>query len=419
MLDHLFKAPHAIERWRSGVLGPHLDLFLRTISDLGYRPQTIKGWLLVLRDLQGWLECNGFGLSDLEESLLERFLDDRKRRRQREGKARTVVGVRAVYGLLDHLRQQGIVAKARSPIDRSPLALIRRRYDEYLRRTRGLSSATLSRYWPILKQFLVERFGNGPIRLCQLTPGDVSAFLLRHARSISPGSAKLMVTVLRSFFRFLFQEGETKTDLSGAVPSIRTWWLAGLPKYLKPEDLQRVIDSCNDDLPVGRRDRALLLLIARLGLRASEVMALELDDIDWQEGVLAVRGKGGYHDRLPLPVDVGHALVAYLRQDRPPCGTRRVFLRTKAPRRGLGHPSTVSTIISRALDRAGLDPPLKGAHLLRHSLATGMLQGGASMTKIGQILRHRNPNTTEIYAKVDIDDLRSIARVWPTTGGAR
>jgi len=228
-----------------------------------------------------------------------------------------------------------------------------------------------------------------------------------------------MVTVQRSFFRFLFQEGETETDLAGAVPSIRTWRLAGVPKYLKPEEVQRVIDRCNDDLPVGRRDRAILLLIARLGLRASEVMALELDDIDWREGVLTVRGKGRYHDRLPLPPDVGQALAAYLRQDRPPCGTRHVFVRIRAPHRGFAHPSTISTIVCRALNRAGLEPPLKGAHLLRHSLATEMLRGGASMAEIGQILRHRTPNTTEIYAKVDIDGLRSIARVWPTTGGAR
>lgn len=419
MLDQLFKDPHAIARWRSGVLGPHLDLFLKTLSDLGYTQPSLKAWLLVLRDLEGWLEGHDVGVSALEESLLERFLEDRKRRRQQEGKPRPVVGVRAVYGLLDHLRQQGVVAEARPQIDPSPLALLRGRYDDYLRRTRGLSSATLAGYWPFLNQFLRERFGSGPLRLRELTPDDVSAFLFRHAYSVPPGRVKLMVTAQRSFFRFLFQEGETETDLAGAVPSIRTWRLAGVPKYLKPEEVQRLIDSCPVHLRVGRRDRAILLLIARLGLRAGEVMALELDDIDWREGVLTVRGKGRYHDRLPLPPDVGQALAAYLRQDRPSCDTRHVFVRIRAPHRGLGHPSTISTLVCRALNRAGLDPPLKGAHLLRHSLATQMLRGGASLAEIGQILRHRTPTTTEIYAKVDLDGLRSIAQVWPTTGGAK
>ena len=419
MLDQLIKTPRALARWRSGVLGPHLDLFLKTLSDLGYTRSSIKAWLLVLGDLQQWLEGNNFGVSALEESLLERFLQDRKRRRQREGKTRTVVGIRTVYFLLDHLRQQGVVVKARPPIARSPLALIRRRYDDYLRRTRGLSSATCSRYWPFLDQFLRQRFGSGALRFGELTPDEVSAFLLHQARSFSPKSAQLMVAAQRSFFRFLFQEGETETDLADAVPSIPTWRLAGVPKYLKPEEVQRVIDNCPTHLRIGRRDRTLLLMIARLGLRAGEVIALTLDDIDWREGTLMIRGKGGYHDRLPLPLDVGQALAAYLHQDRPPCDTRHVFIRGRAPHRGLGHPSTISTIVGRALIRAGLEPPRKGAHLLRHSLATEMLRGGASMAEIGQILRHRTPQTTEIYAKVDLEGLRSIARVWPTSGGVR
>jgi site-specific recombinase XerD len=148
------------------------------------------------------------------------------------------------------------------------------------------------------------------------------------------------------------------------------------------------------------------------------VIALELGDIDWRAGVLTVRGKGRYHDRLPLPEDVGEAIVAYLRQDRPRCTTRHVFLRNRAPHRGFGHPSSISTIVCRALRRAGLQPDLMGAHLLRHSLATGMLRRGASMAEIGQVLRHRAPNTTEIYAKVDIQGLRSLALPWPTEGGA-
>ena len=420
MLDQLFKDASAVERWRLGLLGPHLDLFTQTLSDLGYTRASIRQWLAVLRDLERWLESNGLSVSDLEESLLERFLDGRKGRRQREGKARyRTVGARTAYFLLDHLRQQGVVTEAKPLVDRSPLSLLYRRYEGHLRRTRGLSPTTPRGYWYVLRRFLLERFGDGPTQLHELTPDDVSSFLLRHARSSTPAHAKFMVTALRSFFRFLFQEGETDTNLAGAVPMVRSWRLSGVPKYMEPADVQRVIDGCNLAHPVGRRNRALLLLLARLGLRASEVMSLELDDIDWRAGVLTVHGKGRSHDRLPLPSDVGKALAVYLHRDRPQCDSRRIFVRLRAPYRGFGHASTVCCIVSRALKRVGLDPPSKGAHLLRHSLATGMLRRGASMAEIGQILRHRSPSTTEIYAKVDIDGLRSIARPWPVPGGAR
>jgi len=419
MLEKLFKDPAAVARWRSGLLGPHLDVFVTTAIDLGYARTSLRSWFVVLRDLQGWLERHALGVADLEESLLERFLDDRKRRRERQGTARySVVGARTVYFLLQHLRRQDVVAAATPALDVSPLSSLYNRYETYLCRVRGLSPVTPRGYWCVLRRFLVECFGVGPIRVGELTADDVSSFLLAHARSSTPGQAKYIVTALRSFFRFLFQEGETDTDLAAAVPTIRSWRLSGVPKYIEPEDVQRVIDGCDQARRAGSRDRALLLLLARLGLRAGEVIALELDDINWREGVLSIRGKGGFHDRLPLPSDVGKALATYLRRDRPHCDARRVFVCAKAPHRSFANPSTVSTIVRRALARVGLDPPLKGAHLLRHSLATGMLRGGASMAEIGQILRHRSPSTTEIYAKVDIDGLRSIARLWPVPGGA-
>ena len=226
-----------------------------------------------------------------------------------------------------------------------------------------------------------------------------------------------MVTAIRSFCRFLFRYGETKRDLAGAIPTVPAWRLAELPRYLEADDVERVVQACDRSTSVGRRDYAILLLLARLGLRAGEVIALELDDIDWRAGVLTVRGKGRYHDDLPLPPDVGEALATYLRQDRPPCTTRRVFIRSRAPHRGFAHPSSLSTIVCRAVQRAGLHPNHKGAHLLRHSLATGMLRRGASMAEIGQVLRHRAPNTTEIYAKVDLQGLRSLALPWPRKGG--
>ena len=250
-----------------------------------------------------------------------------------------------------------------------------------------------------------------------ISPQDIDRFFLRYAHERTPKVAQLMVSAMRSFFRFLFRYGETKCDLSAAVPTVPAWRLSEVPKYLKPDELEFLLESCDRTTPIGRRNYSILLLIARLGLRGGEVVALELDDINWRTSELTVRGKGHFRDHLPLPRDVGEALAIYLRNDRPTCPTRRVFIRMRAPCRGFKNSTTVSTIVRRAVQRSGLNPPIKGAHLLRHSLATGMLRKGASMTEIGEILRHRSPNSTEIYAKVDIEGLRSIARPWPVKGG--
>lgn len=226
-----------------------------------------------------------------------------------------------------------------------------------------------------------------------------------------------MTTAFRSFFRFLFQKGDLQADLAASVPTVADWRLSTVPKHLNPVQVERVLKTCNRRTASGRRDYAVLLLLARLGLRANEVVALQLDDINWRAGEIIVRGKGLFHDRMPLPADVGDALTSYLRRDRPVCPTRRVFVCMKAPPRGFAGPSTLTTIVRRALARADLHPTFKGAHLLRHSLATSMLGAGATMGEIGEVLRHRAPNTTEIYAKVDFEGLRSLAHPWPRGGG--
>jgi site-specific recombinase XerD len=299
------------------------------------------------------------------------------------------------------------------------MTTLRRQYANHLEKERGLAAATVAGYWPFIRRFLVERFGDGPIAVQSLAPDDIARFLLQHARSGSPKVARLMVTALRSFFRFLFQHGQTESDLAGAIPTVPEWRLAEVPKYLTPEEVERVVHACQRDTAVARRDQAIILLLARLGLRASEVIALGLEDLDRRAGVLKVRGKGRCHDYLPLPADVGEAVARYLRHHRPPCTTRRLFIRTRAPHQGFANPSSISTIVARALKRAGLQPAFTGAHVLRHSLATGMLRSGASLDEIGEVLRHRSPNTTEIYAKVDVQGLRSLALPWPTEGGER
>ena len=243
---------------------------------------------------------------------------------------------------------------------------------------------------------------------------DANRFIIRHA--VSRSHAKGLATALRSFLRHLHQRGDLGADLAGAIPPVTNWRLSGLPKSLSPEKVESVLASCDRSTATGRRDHAILLLLARLGLRGGEVAALTLDDFDWAKGLVTLSGKGQRREALPLPEDVGRAVAAYLRDGRPPCATRRVFVRAIAPYRGFSSTMAVCDIVRRALARAGIDAPLKGAHVLRHSLACGMLRNGASLEEIGRILRHRHPETTQIYAKLDLEALRTLAPAWP--GGA-
>jgi len=413
MLDQFFNSI-LVDRLRGSPLAPHLDSFAALVRGDGYRDSTARSKLWLLFELGQWLDRNEFGVAALGERLVGAFLDERRR----EG--RSVRGhSETARQFLDHLRKHDVVPPPRPVCDGSPLGELQSQYEKHLRAERGLTTATVVNYLPFVQRFLTERFGERPLSLRDLAPSDTSSFILRHAHSVSAGRAKLLVTALRSFFRFLLQRGEIDVDLAAAVPTVADWRLSTVPKYLAAEEIERLLGSVDRGTATGRRNYAILLLLARLGLRAGEVVALDLEDIDWRAGKILVRGKGLLHDRLPLLPEVGEALAAYLRADRPKSPVRQVFLCMKAPYRGFAGPSTVSTIVRRALERAGLHPPTKGAHLLRHSLATGMLNCGASMAEVGELLRHRASNTTEIYAKVDFHGLRSLAQPWPRVGGGQ
>lgn len=385
-----------------------LQRFTSSLIEQGYADVTVRVKVKLVTSFGQWLQRNRLAVTDLAEPLMEKFLE--RKHRVRKGDLRTL------QQFLDHLRRQNVVPARNLPCDRSPLANILNRYETHLRTERGLVAHTILEYQYFVRKFLLNRFRGRPFLLKAVKASDISDFVLRHTGGMSVKSAQLMTTAFRSFFRFLFQKGELQADLAGSVPTVANWRLSTLPKYLTPQEVQRVLKACDRRSAVGRRDYAILLLLARLGLRAGEVVGLQLEDINWRAGEVLVRGKGLLHDRMPLPADVGEALASYLRRDRPPCRTRRVFVCTKAPRRGFADPSTVTTIVRRALDRANLHPEFKGAHLLRHTLATSMLRSGATMGEIGEVLRHRAPNTTEIYAKVDFEGLRSLAHPWPIGG---
>ncbi len=414
MLEKFFKQRGSIERLQSNPLAPHLDSFAASLAADAYRVSTVRSKLLWVAQLGWWLQENKLTVVQLDERMVDAFLSELRRHgRLRRGQGPTTLR------FLVHLQSQGTIACPEPVCDTSPLAELERHYERHLRAERGLTTATVVNYGPIVHHFLVHHFGDGPLHLEELQATDISTYVLAHAHSQGAKRAQLMVTALRSFFRFLLREAKIPVDLAACVPTVADWRLSTVPKYLSEEEIQRLLDACDRSTSTGRRDYAVLLLLVHLGLRAGEVVALTIDDIDWRAGEMMVRGKGLFHDRLPLLTEAGEALAAYLRTDRPRTCTRRVFVRMKAPHAGFAGPSTVSTIVRRALERAGLHPPTKGAHLLRHSLATGMLQGGASMAEIGEVLRHRSPNTTEIYAKVDLSGLRSLAQPWPNIGGAR
>jgi site-specific recombinase XerD len=290
-------------------------------------------------------------------------------------------------------------------------------FERYLRNERRLAEAAVVNYVPFIRRFLADRFGDRPVRLSRLCAGDVVQFVQRQAPRLHLKRAKLLTTALRSFLHYVRYRGDIASDLAAAVPTVANWSMTSIPRAIPAEAARRLLASIDRHTATGRRDYAIVLLLARLGLRAGEVVRLELVDIDWNAGSLSVQGKGGQRSTLPLPADVGAATAAYLRYGRPPSSSRRVFLRAKAPIRGLLGPQAISSLVQHNLARAGIQAPTHGAHQFRHALATEMLRHGASLTEIGEVLRHRSPQTTMIYAKVDLESLRTLALPWP--GGAR
>jgi len=381
--------------------------FAAQLSGQGYAPGTIHTKCDLLADLNRWLEGHQLAVAALDEGRLRQFQASRRRRgKMRRGDPATA------QQLLQYLREHGHVALAARAIDVRPGALVLHDFEGFVRSERGLSSSTVVAYRTVVRRFLHERFGRKALRLEQLRAADLQRFVVGEIHRVSRTHGKIVITALRSFMRFLLLRGAIQTDLARTLPAVATWRLSHLPRSLLPKEVEQLLAACNRGSSSGKRDYAILLLLARLGLRGGEVLHMDLEDLDWQLGELVVRGKGPRLERLPLPADVGAAVARYLCEVRPTCATRRVFVRLIAPYQDLQQ-SAVSCIVRRALARAGLNPECKGAHLLRHSLATDLLRRGASLGEIGQLLRHQQPTTTQIYAKVDIEALRGIALPWP------
>jgi len=290
-------------------------------------------------------------------------------------------------------------------------AVLLAEFGAWLDRERGLSPVSVRCYSKQAKYFMAA--AGGPEAVSSLDAGKVTAFMVDWSRDRNTWSAKAMVTSLRAFLRFAHATGRTAVPLAGAVPAVASWRLSALPRGLKVAEIERLLAGCDKQTAAGLRDYAVLSLLARLGLRGAEAAGLRLDDIDWRAGEIAVTGKGSRTERLPLPVLAGEALAAWLAAGRPRCGSRVVFVTVRRPYRQLT-PEAVRAIMGRACDRAGLER--RGSHQFRHALATEMLRAGASLPEVGQVLRHRSLLSTSVYAKVDQDALRPLARPWPGAG---
>ena len=396
-----------LEQLYTGPLSPHLSTFTSLLSEQGYAKFSIRTKIRFVGELSRWLDQQHLGCNDLKLELFDHFVIYRGTTEPiRRGDLATL------KLLLRHLDEKGIIRISTIKIDKNPFSEIECKFTQYLTNERGLSPATLASYIPLVRCFLSERFKTGTIRFEKLCPEDINTFILRYAQTVKRSTAKLMVTSLRSFLRYLRLRGIINTDLAAVVPTVSNWRLTEIPKSLEPQQIERLLKSCDQNTKVGQRDYTILLLLARLGLRAGEIVAMTLDDINWDVGEIIIRGKGPREDRLPIPCDVGEALAAYLQYARPSCPTRRIFTRVRAPYQGFSSSVAICNIVQRALLRAEINTHHKGAHLLRHSLATYMLRKGASLAEIGEILRHQLPNTTEIYTKVDIVSLRSLAQPW-------
>ena len=394
------EAPMAVRM--SGPLTTYLPGFRAELAGQGYQPGSARTQLELMAQVSRWLGVEGLTAEDLDAERVQAFLRARSSAGYRQH-----LSSRALVPLTSYLTSLGVLGPSAAPSTREDLVM--GDYRRHLIADRGLVPTTVAFYVKVARRLLAEWGDPDDARVGPLSARQVSAFVVRESGQLSVACAKTLVTAVRSWLRFLRAEGYIAEDMAGAVPGVAGWRGGWIPRGASEADVAALFDNVDPATTVGLRDRAVLVLLHRLALRVGEVARLVLDDIDWRDGEIIVRGKGNRQDRLPLPVDVGDALVAYLRGGRAEVSSRALFLRAHAPITGLT-PSGVSVIVRRAAQRAGVRA---AAHQLRHTTATAMLRAGGSLVEVGQVLRHTDALTTLMYAKVDYRALVTLAKPWP------
>jgi integrase len=391
----------------AGPLAVHVRGYQEELQRLGYTPSPAKKHFYLLARLSRWLEEQGLGVADVPTARVEPFFA--ARRAHGTANLRTT---KSLVPFIAYLRDAGALSGPEPATPRDEAERMLAAFRTYLVRERGVVEGTARFYVHVAGMLVAERTTSDGVDLTNLGAHDVTAFTTGVCEGRGLSSCRQVASALRAFLRYLRLEGLSDVVLEHAVVSV-AGWDPSLPRALPTEDVARLVASCDRRSAIGRRDRAILLLLARLALRGGEVVAMELGDIHWRAGELTVRGKGRRSDRLPLTVDVGEALAAYLGRGRPRSDSRRVFLRAIAPFTGFAGTGALRGVLARACSRAEL--PYVPPHRLRHTAATEMLRAGAGLSEIGHVLRHRSSVTTAGYAKVDHDRLRALARPWPTS----
>ena len=392
--------------------------FAAMITAEGYCTHTVENYARNARRFAAKLECSGVPLVTLDDQTAEELISQITTQICASGRSHVKYQLERFRDYL--IAEHGAVPREPAPIDMSPRAVLCREYQTYLRVQRGLSEETIYHCLRFFDRFLTAKFGAGLGDLNSIKPDDITGFILRLRKKQNAPRDKTGPSHLRNLFQFLFWSGKTERNLSAAVPKARQPKPTGIPRYLEPEEVNRLIEVVRGHKKTGRRNYAMLMLIARLGLRAPEVTAIELDDIDWRAGEILIRGKRQLHDRMPMSPEVGEAIVDYIKHERRG-QDRALFVSVKPPFKRFKDSQILRWILRDAYDATGISPPQAyvGSHILRHSLATDMLRKGASLAEIGDVLRHRSAMTTTIYAQHDVFALRSISRPWPTSGDAQ